>query len=60
MDNGVQLTPDEVKGRNMWLVWTGGDDRFWDKVTKDSLATFDLLDRDLPPEPDLLRWSVQP
>jgi hypothetical protein len=43
MDNGVQLTPEEVKGRNMWLVWTGGDDRFWDKVTKDSLATFDLL-----------------
>ena len=30
MDNGVALTPDEVKGRNMWLVWTGGDDRFWD------------------------------
>ena len=30
MDNGVALTPDEVKGRNMWLVWTGGNDRFWD------------------------------
>ena len=43
MDNGVQLTPDEVKGRNMWLVWTGGDDRFWDRVTQNSLATFDLL-----------------
>ena len=43
MDNGVALTPDEVQGRNMWLVWTGGDDRFWDRVTKDSLATFDLL-----------------
>jgi hypothetical protein len=43
MDNGVALTPDEVKGRNMWIVWTGGDDRFWDQVTKDSLATFDLL-----------------
>jgi hypothetical protein len=43
MDNGVQLTPDEVKGRNMWLVWTGGDDRFWDRMTNDSLATFDLL-----------------
>ena len=27
----------------MWLVWTGGNDRFWDQVTKDSLATFDLL-----------------
>jgi hypothetical protein len=43
MDNGVSLTPDEVKGRNMWLLWTGGDDRFWDQVTKSSLATFDLL-----------------
>ena len=43
MDNGVPLTPDEVKGRNMWLVWTGGDDRFWDRVTRNSLATFDLL-----------------
>ena len=27
----------------MWLVWTGGNDRFWDKVTQNSLATFDLL-----------------
>jgi len=43
MDNGVQLTPDEARGRNMWIVWTGGDDRFWDRVTKNSLATFDLL-----------------
>ena len=43
MDNGVQLTPEEVQGRNMWLVWTGGNDRFWDRVTKNSLATFDLL-----------------
>ena len=43
MDNGVQLTPEQVRGRNMWLVWTGGNDRFWDKVTKDTLATFDLL-----------------
>ena len=30
MDNGVQLSADEVKGRNMWLVWSGGNDRFWD------------------------------
>ncbi len=43
MDNGAKLTPEEVQGRNMWLVWTGGNDRFWDRVTKDSLATFDLL-----------------
>jgi hypothetical protein len=43
MDNGVSLSDEEVQGRNMWLLWTGGNDRFWDKVTKDSLATFDLL-----------------
>jgi hypothetical protein len=43
MDNGAQLGPDEIRGRNMWLVWTGGDDRFWDQITQDSLATFDLL-----------------
>ena len=43
MDNGAQLTADEVQGRNMWIVWTGGNDRFWDSVTKDSLATFDIL-----------------
>jgi cytochrome c5 len=43
MDNGAQLTADEVQGRNMWIVWTGGNDRFWDSVSKDSLATFDIL-----------------
>ena len=43
MDNGVDLSADQIQGRNMWLVWTGGNDRFWDRVTKDSLATFDLL-----------------
>jgi hypothetical protein len=43
MDNGVPLSADEVQGRNMWLVWTGGNDRFWDKVTQNSFATFDLL-----------------
>jgi hypothetical protein len=43
MDNGVSMSADEVQGRNMWILWTGGNDRFWDKVTRDSLATFDLL-----------------
>ena len=26
MDNGVPLSADEVQGRNMWLLWTGGND----------------------------------
>ncbi len=43
MDNGVALTPDEVKGRNMWLVWSGGNDRFWDQMTDYTFGAFDLL-----------------
>ena len=30
MDGGLALTREEVQGRNMWIVWTGGNDRFWD------------------------------
>jgi hypothetical protein len=43
MDGGGALTPDEVKGRNMWLVWTGGNDRLWDKLTNLTYGSFDLL-----------------
>jgi hypothetical protein len=43
MDGGVALTPDEVKGRNTWIVWTGGNDRFWDTISVSSFGSFDLL-----------------
>jgi hypothetical protein len=43
MDNGDTFSPDEVKGRNMWIVWTAGNDRFWDVMTNDTLGAFDLL-----------------
>jgi len=43
MDGGIALTPEEIKGRNMWLVWTGGNDRFWDTITISSSGNFDLL-----------------
>jgi hypothetical protein len=43
MDNGVALTADEIKGRNMWLVWTGGNDRQWDELTRSTLGMHDLL-----------------
>lgn len=43
MDNGVALMPDEIKGRNMWLVWTGGNDRFWDLLSDRTFGAFDLL-----------------
>ena len=43
MDGGVPLTPEEVKGRNTWVVWTGGNDRFWDKIGVTSFGALDLL-----------------
>jgi hypothetical protein len=43
MDGGIPLTPDEVKGRNMWIVWTGGNDRFWDGISATSFGSVDLL-----------------
>jgi hypothetical protein len=43
MDRGVALAPDEIKGRNTWIIWTGGNDRFWDSITNSAFGAFDLL-----------------
>src|SRR5580698_10762937 len=43
MDGSILLTADEIKGRNMWIVWTGGDDKLWDTLTVTSVGTVDLL-----------------
>jgi hypothetical protein len=43
MDGAAALTAEEVKGRNMWIVWTGGDDKLWDTLTVSSTGTVDLL-----------------
>ena len=43
MDSAISLTSDEVKGRNMWLLWTGGDDKMWNTLTVTSVGTLDLL-----------------
>lgn len=61
MDNGVTLTPDEAKGRNTWLVWSGGNDRLWDELTRVTFGGFDLL-KILSSHPSLTqnrdnRWS---
>jgi len=37
------FTTAEIQGRNMWLVWTGGDDRLWNTLAVASLGSFDLL-----------------
>jgi hypothetical protein len=37
------LAPEEVKGRNTWIVWTGGNDRFWDAISVKSAGVLDFL-----------------
>jgi len=39
----LQLNPQEVMGRNTWIVWTGGDDRLWDTLSRLSVGNLDLL-----------------
>ena len=39
----VPLTADEIKGRNTWIVWTGGNDRMWDHLSVTSFGALDLL-----------------
>lgn len=53
------LTPEEtreraVRGLNMWNLWTGGNDRFWDYAAQNQLAggSFDLLKLVSNYEPD--------
>ncbi len=43
MDSAVPLSTDEVKGRNNWIVWTAGNDRFWDTLSGLSVGTVDFL-----------------
>ena len=43
MDGGHDLSRAEIQGRDMWLVWSAGNDRFWDVLTNNSFGTFDLL-----------------
>src|SRR4030095_3997129 len=43
MDGGVYLSPEEVKGRNTWIVWSGGNDRFWDDLSQLRFGTLDFV-----------------
>jgi len=61
MDGGIGLTPNEIKGRNTWIVWTGGNDRFWDIIGVDSFGALDFL-KTISSHPSLKfsrdnRWS---
>src|ERR1700735_3254894 len=62
MDGGIDLTADApaadkkalIKGRNTWLVWSGGNDRFWNTMVYRGVGTMDLL-KVLSSHPALLK-----
>lgn len=56
MDGGIALSPEEIKGRNTWLVWTAGNDRFWDKMVNASAGALDFL-KTLSSHPNLKKFS---
>jgi hypothetical protein len=61
MDGGLVLTPDEIKGRNTWIVWSGGNDRLWDSLANATFGSLDFL-KTLSSHPSLkfsrdTRWN---
>jgi hypothetical protein len=42
-DGRVQLTDTEVAGRNTWIIWSAGNDRFWDVMAQRSFGALDFL-----------------
>jgi hypothetical protein len=51
MDGGGNLSPNAIKGRNTWIVWTGGTDRLWDYLSTHSFGALDFL-KTLSSHPD--------
>jgi len=43
MDGGIELTEHEIKGRNTWILWTAGNQVFWDRLARESYGLVDLL-----------------
>ena len=42
-DGPIALSPDEVKGRNTWIVWSAGNDVMWDTLGDNSVGALDFL-----------------
>lgn len=40
---GHEFSPDEIKGRNTWVMWTGGNQAFWDHLARHGNGIVDLL-----------------
>ncbi|MCO6456472.1 MAG: hypothetical protein J5I93_14340 [Pirellulaceae bacterium] len=37
------LNEEEIKGRNAWMLWTGGNEAFWDWLARHGYGSMDLL-----------------
>ncbi|PYJ12653.1 MAG: hypothetical protein DME93_06595 [Verrucomicrobia bacterium] len=43
MDGGIDLSPEEIMGRNAWNLWSAGNQCFWNRAAQDSYGLIDLL-----------------
>ncbi len=43
MDGGIDLAPDEIKGRNTWNLWCAGNEQFYDRMAREAYGLVDLL-----------------
>ena len=43
MDGGIDLSPEEIMGRNTWNLWSGGNQHFWNQAAQNSFGLMDLL-----------------
>jgi hypothetical protein len=43
MDGGIELSPEEIMGRNTWNLWSAGNQNFWNHAAQDSYGLMDLL-----------------
>jgi hypothetical protein len=43
MDGALPLGADEIRGRDTWMVWTGGNQAMWDQLANSTYGAFDLL-----------------
>ena len=43
MDDGIELDGDQIKGRNSWILWTAGNQVFWDRMANRFCGVVDLI-----------------
>jgi hypothetical protein len=43
MDGGIVLSAEEITGRNNWILWSAGNQHFWNQIAQDSFGLMDLL-----------------